>query len=162
MSVEDALRKYSTRAFKKEERSRKPRRKNKTPERDVQKLVMSWLKANGFSCNVVESKAVWSQKAGRYLKGQTEAGVSDIFGSTPNGLACFIELKAPGKRATLKEHQRQFLKSKIEVGAFAICTDSVEYLIEAWLGFEHHKALGSHVDFLLKQLPKSTDDFFGG
>ena len=110
-------------------RSSKP---NARPEKQVEKVVMAWLNQNGFYCHVVESKAVYSQSAGRYLKGQTVSGMPDIIGVGPhNGLGCFIELKAKGRRSTLSSNQKHFLKSVIELDAFAVCVDS-ETLIETY------------------------------
>lgn len=105
---------------------------NARPEKLVEKVVMAWLNQNGFYCHVVESKAVYSQSAGRYLKGQTVSGMPDIIGVAPhNGLGCFIELKAKGRRSTLSSNQKHFLKSVIELDAFAVCVDS-ETLLETY------------------------------
>lgn len=112
--------------LKHRKRSSKP---NGRPEKQVEKEVMAWLNQNGFYCHVVESKAVYSQAAGQYLKGQTVPGMSDIIGVTPlNGLACFIELKAKGRRSVLSSAQKHFLKSNIEMDAFAVCVDSAALL----------------------------------
>lgn len=124
--VEKAMNAYLT----KDLRRGKRRGKNKTPEKDLQREIMKWLDDNKFSCHVVESKAVYSVAAGQYVRGQTVAGMPDIVGCDLIGTGVFIELKAKGRRGTLKEHQRQFLEEKIAKGAFAICCDSVEYLDE--------------------------------
>lgn len=133
-STKQALERY----FDKQARMNNPARKkrtNKKPEKLVEKVVMEWLKANDFSCDVVESKAVFSPRAGIYLNSQATPGMSDIVGCTPDGRGCFIELKAKDRRSDLKDHQRRFLLEKISRGAFAACVDSVEYLEKCWRAY---------------------------
>lgn len=101
MSARDALKKYYQNQIKNNERQLRPKCRNQRPEKGVQAEVMQWLKASGFSCHSIEAKAVYSFEVGRYVRGQTDAGVADLFGSSPGGLAVFIELKAPGRRSTL-------------------------------------------------------------
>ncbi len=116
---------------------------------------MAWLKANSFSCHAIEAKAVYSFEAGRYMSGQTAPGVADIFGCSAEGVAVFIELKAPGRRCTLKEHQRAFLIAKINAGAFGVCVDSVECLAGAWSEFSHRRKMDTQLAkaLLLSHLP---------
>ncbi len=156
MSARDALLKHHAKLAGQLEREQAPRRKNEKPEFEVKKAVMGWLRANGFSCHVIESKAVFSVAAGRYMGGQTDAGVSDIFGVAPGGLAVFIELKAPGKRATLRPGQRAFLTDKIRFGSFAVCVDSVDCLREIWEKFlkDRRIAPGIAAATLRLHLPK--------
>lgn len=89
---------------------------------------MQWLKDNDFSCHVIEAKATYNPKAGAYVSAPVIAGMPDVIGCTPDGSACFIELKAPGRLNTLKPHQRAFLLKKLEYGCFAVVVDSVELL----------------------------------
>lgn len=151
-STKKALEKFLT-------RESKPKRvtKNGRPEFEFKKIAKAWLEANGFSINVVESKAVWSNAAGGYVRGQTDAGFSDIVGVTPvRGVACFIELKAPGKRGTLKPHQRDFLLEKINKHAFAICTDSIEHMKNTFQVWRHVVESGEYymaINMLTKDLP---------
>lgn len=143
-STKAVLEKY----FEKQARENDPtrqRRKNKKPEKLVEKAVMDWLKRSDFSCHVVESKAVFSPRAGIYLNSQAEPGMSDIVGCTPDGKGCFIELKAKDRRSDLKDHQRRFLLEKISRGAFAACVDSVEYLERCW---SHYKRGGDMASML--------------
>lgn len=157
MSARDALEKYSRRHAAGLGR---PTRQNSKPEFEVKKAAMAWLRTNGFSCQVVESKGVYSIEHGRYTSGQTKAGTSDLFGCGPGGIAVYIELKAPGRRSTLKEHQRQFLIEKIQAGAFAVCADSVECLANAWEEFSHRRKMEPQLAkaFLLRHLPPSKSD----
>lgn len=125
MSAEDALMNYQKRVLESVKTSQK---KNKKPEKDVEKACMAWFEAKGFSMHIIESKAVYNPKLGRYLKGQTVSGMSDSIGCTPDGIGCFVEFKAKGKKFTLKEHQRNFLTEKINRGCFAAVVDDVRDL----------------------------------
>lgn len=158
-STSDALNKFCARDAKSLEPKVGRKAKNDKPEFEFKKAAKRWLTANGFKCDVVESKAVWSKAAGDYLSGQARAGFSDLVGVTPYfGVACYIELKAPGKRSTLKPHQRDFLIGKIEAGAFGVCVDSVELLeslYSAWLNIRKSKVdLCVSADYLISWLPK--------
>lgn len=165
MSVKLALEKFSRR----NSGIKKPRQKRdraKSPEKQTEKEVMAWLEKNGFAVSVVESKAVYSKSAGRYLRGQTEAGFSDIVGVDGNAYAVFIELKAHGRRNTIRASQVEFLKTRISRGAFCVCTDSVDHVSSmyyAWLDMKN-KSEDDARKFLLKDLPKAkfgeSDDLF--
>lgn len=125
-------------------------RKNTAPEKETVKLILKACDSMGFSCHVVESKAVYSQAAGRYLNSQANPGFPDIVGCDQLGRALWIEVKAPGRRSTLKEHQRQFLISKIDLNCFAVCVDGPDQLLKfyrEWIQAETKKA------YLLKVLP---------
>lgn len=136
---------------------KKPTRKNKKPEEEVNKDLKKWFKENDFSMHRVESKATFSKALGRYSSSETEAGFSDWAGCTPSGLGSFIEAKANGKRSTLKPHQRAFLVDKINHGAFAVCVDSVGCLIDIV-----NRCKGSNrvqrIELLLNHLPKQKED----
>jgi hypothetical protein len=156
VGAKDALMRYYQRQVKELEREQRPKRKNAKPEFELKKAVMKWLGENGFSCHTIESKATYSFSASRYLSGQSEPGMSDIVGCTPDGIGAFIELKAPGRRSTLKEHQREFLVSKIKLGAFAVCVDSVKALEEVWTEFQHRRRMEPMLarTILLRHLPQ--------
>lgn len=133
MSAEDALKKYYARQMGSEKRRRKGR-KNGKPEKELERSVLQWASSQGIFLHVVEAKAVFSEKAQRYLRGQAEAGLPDLIGNH-GSLSVWIELKAKGRRSTLKEHQREFLVAKIEQGCFACCVDSVEMLESLLVSF---------------------------
>lgn len=151
LRIQNAVLKYS-----KSNSGIKTGRKNKSPEKEVVKELLNWLKDNKFDVHVVESKAVYSVAAGRYLSGQTDAGMSDIVGCTPEGVACFIEAKAKNKLSTLSLIQQDFLIKKATRGCFAIHTDSVERLkkiYEHWvMAREKNKDLAT--EYLLGLLHK--------
>jgi hypothetical protein len=153
MSAKDALNKYYLNQMP---RPSKPRRRNKKPEAELEKHIKALFIELNFSMNKVEAKAVYNPRAGTYLRGQTDAGVSDWVGCTPDGFGCFVEVKAPGRRSTLKPHQRIFLEAKINCGAFAVCVDSTELLSSTWFAWQHRRAMDPMLarNYLLKALPK--------
>lgn len=154
MSAQDALKKYSQKALG--QGKRKPRGKNKTPEKTTEKACMEWFFENGFSMHVVEAKAVWSKSANRYLTGQVAPGFSDSAGCTPEGIGCFVEFKAKDRRSTLRDSQREFLREKIIKGCFAVVVDRVEHLemyYKEWMKIRR-KDLDMSIGYLLSILPK--------
>lgn len=132
----------------------KPKRSNQKPEEIfIHESLMPWLEANGFDCNVIESKSSYSKERQRYISQNAKPGISDIFGNYRNGLSVFIEAKAPTRRNTLRDNQREFLIRKIRSGCFAICCSDLHYINEVWT---HFKTLPSEqrIGYLLDQLPK--------
>lgn len=114
----------------------KPKRKNKSPEKEVQQRLFPVLEMLGIFANVVESKAVYSASAGRYLSGQAASGFPDLIGCNNAGCIVAIELKSPGKRSTLRPAQRAFLLRVIASNGFACVTDSVDHfsaIYSKWL-----------------------------
>lgn len=152
-----ALEKFMTKQQKELEPDEGPRRKNARPEMDlVQKPCKAWFRRSGWSMFIIDAKAEWNAAAGTFISSsQVEPGFSDSVGCTPDGTAAFVEFKAPGKRATLKPHQRAFLEDKIRKGCFAICVDSVEGLADAWERFKGSRAIERQlgINFLLRHLP---------
>lgn len=133
--------------------SRVPK-KNQKPEQDVNQELQLWFKQNGFSCERVESKAVYSVAKGGYSRSETKTGMSDWVGCTPTGLGCFIEAKAPGQTHRLKDHQRIYLIEKIERGAFAACVDSSQCLGNIWRMYCDILHVADRIIFLLDHLPR--------
>ena len=138
-------------AAKLSRKSSRQGRKNDKPEKVLEKQILIWAVNHGLSLHVVESKAVYSVAAGQYLRGQAEAGLPDLIGNLAE-LSVWIELKAKGRRGTLKEHQRDFLIRKVEQGSFASCIDSVDQLSELLSTFLS-TAFSDRVRLLLHHLP---------
>lgn len=129
--------------------------KNKKPEEIFKREIVSYLIRHGFDIDVVESKAVFSQKMRRYLHSQATPGMSDLVGNDMNGHACFIELKAPKKIKTLRDNQRRFLIKKIESNAFACVVDSIDLfckLYSQWVTLRKECELKAK-QFLIESLP---------
>lgn len=148
-SVKNAIHKF----IAKQNKSAAPRRKNKKPEKELESKLLPVLKMHGIFASVVESKAVYSAGAGRYLSGQAASGFPDIVGCNNQGAFLAIELKAPGRRSTVRPSQRQFLLNVIAHNGFAVVTDSVDHFVQLysrWILID--SALKKSI--LLNDLPK--------
>lgn len=153
-SVENAINRY----YERQQAlgtTREPTRKNKTPERDVQKECLAWGRSNGFSLHVVEASR-YNASLGQKGDAKVEAGFSDLVGNTQQGLACYIELKAKGRRSTLSYSQREFLVKKIEQSCFAVVVDSVQKLQQYWKSFCSLKTPEERKNHLLSSLPQKV------
>lgn len=158
MSVKDALEKYSKKQLSSD---RRPTRKNKKPEQKTVNACMEFFKDFGFSMHIVESKAVYNVRAGRYLTGQTVSGFTDSAACTPNGIGCFVEFKAKGRLSTLREAQREFMMEKIIKGCFSCVVDSAERLKRIYADWTKLKNLGGDeaTAYLLAEMPKKKKPF---
>ncbi len=135
----------------KKEDPAKHSRKNESPERDLQKSVLKWMNTSGFSVDNIESKAHYSIAAGGYASQHQKPGIPDIVGNDSLGRAVYVELKAHGRRGSLRENQREFLVRKINTNCFAIVADSITYISDVynlWISCENKK------EYLLSLLPK--------
>lgn len=153
MSAKDALLKYHARQIK-SNNSRAKKKRNKKPEKEAVKEMLSWLRGYGFSVNEIEAKAVYNPKAGRYVSGQVSAGYPDISGNDKHGCAVYVEAKAKGKRSTVSELQVEFLKEKIKTNCFAVVSDSADFLATAykfWVGIDDYS---NKRKYLMSLLPK--------
>lgn len=129
-------------------------RHNESPERNLQKEVIKWLESIGFSIDCVDSKAQYSEPQGRYISQNAKPGISDLIGNDSNGHAVYIELKAPGRRSTVRSNQREFLLRKIKTNAFAVVADSKEFIQD---NYRQWRVLDTETRrlFLLRLLPES-------
>lgn len=155
--VRKAMEKY----HQKQIPSAKPKRKNERPEKLVEKQVLQYLRANGYFVEVVESKAVFSQSAGRFLQGQARAGFVDVVGCSPLGQFVAVELKAPGRLSTLRFEQREFLVAAISRQAFGCVVDSVERLQKVLLAYKSNPVPQTLMDLLpVKKIDKDDQPIF--
>ena len=149
------------------EKASKPKsvraKKNSKPEAETERELLAYMRGLGWSVDKVEAKAVFSHKAGRYLRGQAAPGFSDLVGNMNDGRAVFVEVKAKGRRYTLREEQRAFLTEKIASNAFACVVDSVALLEEIISGFRHAPSPKAYLLNMLpiKSAPLKNDDVFG-
>lgn len=150
MSAKDAFYSYLDKHAKQNKDSDKPRRKNKTPEADLQGEIILKGRRDDFKFYITDSSARWSNEAEAYISEKYESGMSDLTGDR-DGLACYIEVKAPGRISTLKMHQREFLLKKIDRGCFACCVDSYELVLETWIKWRQK---GNYKEVLKRALPK--------
>lgn len=150
MSARNALYNYLDKHARENKGLAKPRRKNKTPEDDLRKKIIITCKKDGFKLYITDSKARWSNEADGYISEKYDKGMSDVSGDK-EGIACYVEIKAPGKLSTLKPHQREFLLEKIRRGCFAVCVDSYELLYNTWLEWFNR---GKYKNILINALPR--------
>lgn len=108
-----------------------PRGRNDRPERRFAHELLKHLHGLGFSFDVVDS-STFNKQAGYHTENDTEPGFSDLVGNNNEGLAMYIECKAPGKRNALRASQREFLTHKIMTNCFAIVCDSVAHFDKMW------------------------------
>lgn len=135
-----------------------PKRKNERPEFEkTVKPVKKWADECGWSVDIVESRAVYSHDAGRYLDGQTIAGFPDIVGCNNHGHCVYIECKAPKNWRGLQEHQREFLLKKIERGAFAVCVESVVRLEKIYAHWIQLPTPQARAEWLTGSLPPKVE-----
>ena len=149
-AIDRFIRKQSAR-----ENKTAPVKQNKKPERDTEKAVLHWARDNGFFLHLVESSS-YDPILRRKGSARAQSGMSDLIGNTPDGLACYIELKAKDRRSTLSESQRLFLKQKIEQNCFAVVVDSVDRVSQYWRGFCSLKTSLERRQYLLDCLPKKS------
>lgn len=129
----------------------KPKRHNEKPEKEVEKEVLAWLRKIDCFINVYDS-AAQPDSYNSIKRVHVKSGTPDLIGCTAEGVFIAIELKAPGRRSTLKEHQRYFLTRVINNNGFAACIDSVSNLRDlynAWIRTD----INDRADLLLKDLP---------
>lgn len=125
----------------------------KKPEKEVERQVRQWLSSQNIFAFVVESKAVFSKSAGRYLYGQCDAGFPDIVCVDPQGLFLAIELKAPGRRSSLRPSQRLFLNRVISNNGFACVVDSVSRIESLYYSWKN-APLNEKKNILINDIPK--------
>ena len=129
---------------------------NRKPEKQVEFDVITWCMGHGLAVDVVESKATFSRRANRYLRGNAPRGMPDLVGNDYLGRSAWIELKAPGRLSTLRLDQYQFLMKKIQQGCFAVVVDSVKRLEEyrsEWLKLIDTNAADQAQEYLREILP---------
>jgi hypothetical protein len=147
--VEKAMMKFAEKQLPKKRRS-----KNENKEGPVVLEIKNALFAIGFSLDVVEAKATWNERAGRYMSSQAVPGFPDLCGTGPDGESVWIEVKARGKRHTIRPTQFNFLLEKIKQGAFGVCADSSAYVIECFRKWKSLERM-SRQNFLIAELPKA-------
>lgn len=131
-----------------------------TPEKQVEKEVVEWLKTNAFSIDVFDSKATWSPGAKTFRKNRSLVeGCADLLGVSPEGYFVAIELKAQKKETICRIEQRRFLERKIRSNGFGIVVSSVDALSESWsswLALRKENKLLEAQQYLLSKLPKKV------
>lgn len=153
-SIMDAIKGYEDKQRKKNAPPKKTK-KNAKPEKEVEKEILLWAKDFKMSLHIIEAKATYNPDLGGYRSRAVAPGFLDAVGNY-GPYACFIELKAKGRRASLRDNQRDFIHKKIEEGAFACVTDGVIHLSSlfvTWLKADTN----SRKRLLLNDLPQKKE-----
>jgi len=157
---------YKTQAKKQLKTLKKGAKKvNKGPEKAfIMHDLLPFLRQINASYSLIEAKAVWSRRAGRYTRGMAPKGFPDIMGNFLGGWALYIEAKAPGKLNTIRAEQYLFLEDKILSGAFAVCVDNVALLqsyLDEWQRLMKSNQRENAKAYLLTCLPKKPKELGG-
>lgn len=138
-SVKKALSAFSARAAKKSGL----KRRNKSPEKDVERECVLWMRARGWDVQIISSKAQYNPKVGRYVSQAVTAGTVDCIGTMPDGTFVAIEFKAPTNMKQFNRphniRQKEYIRSKILSNAFGCVVDSaklLESIYESWKKIE--------------------------
>lgn len=111
------------------------KRKHSRPEKLVEKACLEWMRNQGWSIQIIESKATYNPK-GFWTNQAAKAGTADCLGTTNEGISVAVEFKAKGKLKTFNKEtnkrQIDYIIEKINHGAFATVTDSVDRLKEIY------------------------------
>ncbi len=132
-------------------------RHNEKPEKEVEGACLFLMRSWGWSMQIFESKATYDPRAGRYIGQAMKSGTLDSGGSTNEGIAAWVEFKAPGKLNTLRDGQRTFILEKIAVNNFACVTDSSDRLNDIhkhWSFLRRHGNIDAAREYLISMLPK--------
>lgn len=131
----------------------KEKRKYQRPEKDTEKQVFLWAKANRFHLHIIDASS-YDPLLKRTSVSKAQAGFPDLCGNTESGLSVWIELKAKDKRNTTSVNQRMFLEKKIAQNCFAVVVDSSERLQEYWDNYCNIEDDQARKIYLIDSLPK--------
>ncbi len=114
----------------------KPKRARVEREEVMVEAIQFWAKEKGISLKRYESKAIKQSVGGRTIwrNSGMQYGTPDLMG-TGRGYTVAIEVKAPGRRSTLRAMQREFLIDVIAQGGFGVVADDVDVLNNWWLEY---------------------------
>lgn len=121
----------------------------------VEPMILGWALVHRFDLSVVDTSAVYNRRAKCFLSSQASESLCDLIGNR-GSLSVWIELKAPKMRRSILQspHQIAFLKRKIDAGAFACVTDSVEHINALWTAYCSLKTNTERIELLLNDLPQ--------
>lgn len=133
-STKDALDRYYAKQAKIIDREMNPdkRKRYKAPEKKAVREILDWAAEYGFDLDVIEASKYDRHMQSMGEEDKVPVGFSDLCGVDRFGFACYIEVKANGRRSTVRPHQLDFLIRKIKSGAFACVADSAKYAHELY------------------------------
>jgi len=132
-----------------------PQRKNKKPEKQVEKDCLKWMRENGFDVDIIEASGERNEFGAIAVK----SGYSDCSGNDSFGRAVYVEFKAPGRAvfSSVRPGQIKFLKRKIETNCFAVVVDSAKVLenyYRAWINVGMTRGRDGAREYLKDIFPK--------
>lgn len=137
-----------------QKREKKRKKKRKKPEEDVVKALLSFYKTHGFFVKRYESKAKFI--GGEWTAGGLSFGTPDLMGVCPSGFMHAVEVKAPGRRASLRTEQEKFLKKVISCNGFAYVCDDVDALKEVYGKWISYRSQSLRRQYLISLFPKKV------
>lgn len=139
------------------------RERNKSPEKDVERECLKWMRAQGWTVNIYEAKAKWNAQAERFTGTGMKFGTCDCMGNTDDGISVAVEFKAPGALSSFNSErrylQKKFILDRINTNAFACVVDSANRLEAIYLEWRYLRAgsLEAARNFLLRALPQVSE-----
>lgn len=120
-----------------------------TPENEVKRAILEYLLYNHWLVLRINSGGVTGEHNGkkRFVRfcywqhlgtDENAAGIADIL-AVKNGQFLAVECKAPGKRASVRVAQDQFLAAWRQHGGIAIVAECVEDVVMGLRGVEGGK-----------------------
>jgi len=135
--------------------------KRKKPEKKIQDQIEQYARLKGLVVFTVDSKGVFVPGAKRFVASKTTKGVSDLIMCNNWGQFIAVEVKAKGRRSTVKPEQFDFLESIIERDGIAIVSDSLDSFVDTYnlsMSFKlsnNHDGLKAFLRKCLPARPKS-------
>lgn len=109
------------------------RDKSLPQEKETQKAILEWLKANRiFSWRNNTQGRIVQTKAGAIMSGSFSKGSADILGCLPNGRFLAIEVKSPGGK--ISAEQQNFIDSVRRNGGVGLIVTTVDEVIRTITG----------------------------
>lgn len=97
--------------------------KKKILEKDIQKLILEWLRWQKVFCWKMNNSAVYIKSKDRYMKSPLR-GVSDILGIINGGTFLAIEVKA--EKGKVSPEQQEFIDNITKNGGIAFVARCLE------------------------------------
>lgn len=135
------------------------KKRNASPEKDVEKACLIYMRKLSWDVQIYESKATWDTQSHQWKNQSMKAGNADCQGVMPDGIAVAVEFKAPGKLSTFNldknYRQKEFIIKRINQNAFACVVDSADLLHEIYIHWQNMRVIGAAEarDYLLRKLP---------
>ena len=102
-------------------------------EKEIQKLIIDWLRWQGIFCWKNNSVGIFNKSTGHYIP-MGMKGISDITAVLKGGVICCIEVKA--KRGKISPFQEEFLENIRKMGGIgfvARCLEDVELSLKDYI-----------------------------